>query len=129
MSVLSQELVRRMGQVWAGARGALVAGGLALAPLGITIWVFVELIDLTDEVIHLLPRQLQPMQLIGFDIPGLGVVLTLIVLILFGMMLKYYIGRRIVEFYEAILRRVPVLSGIYHGLKESAEGHSQGAHA
>jgi len=95
-----------------------MAGGLALAPLGITIWVFVELIDVTDQVIGLLPLGLQPKNLVGFEIPGLGVVLTLVVVILFGMTLRNYIGRRIVDFYEAILSRVPVLNGIYLGLKE-----------
>jgi uncharacterized membrane protein len=118
MNGFKTRFAHRVGLILTGARSALVAGGLALAPLGITIWVFVELIELTDQVIGLLPDGLQPKNLIGFEVPGLGVLLTLLVVMVFGMTLRYYLGRRFVEFYEAILSRVPVLNGVYLGLKE-----------
>ena len=111
-------LSNAMRSSWAVIKRALIAGGLALAPLGLTAWIFVKLIGIADKGIVLLPHSLQPEQLVGFKIPGLGVVLTLLFVLFFGLMLRYYLGRRFVDFYESLLLRVPFLSGIYHGLKQ-----------
>ena len=118
MNGFKHKTMQRFSATMGALRSALVAGGLALAPLGITIWVFVQLIELADGVVGLLPVQYQPQELLGFEIPGLGIVITLIVVAAFGVMLRNYLGRRVVEFYEAILARVPILSGVYQGLKE-----------
>ena len=118
MNGFKHKTTQRIGETMGALRGALVAGGLALAPLGITIWVFVQLIELADGVVSLLPVEYQPQQMLGFEIPGLGVVITLFVVAAFGVMLRNYLGRRVVDFYEAVLARVPILSGVYQGLKE-----------
>ena len=109
---------RALNWVFLELRSALLAGVLVLAPLGVTSWVFFALVGRADGVLELLPHRLQPEILLGFNIPGLGILLSLMFVIAVGSMMQYYTGRRVVELYEGVLSRVPVLSGIYQGVKQ-----------
>lgn len=104
-----------------GVRSALLTGGLVLAPLGITLWVFGALVHLADRVVEILPERLQPQYYLGFPIPGLGVVLTLVFVGVVGAAMRYYAGRRVVELYESALGRIPVIRGVYQGVKQLVE--------
>lgn len=116
---MSRAAIRgRLNQLFVELRGSLLAGVLVLAPLGVTFWVFFALVGRADGVIGLLPYRLQPETLLGFNLPGLGILLSLVFVIAVGSMMQYYTGRRVVEFYEGLLARVPVLSGIYQGVKQ-----------
>lgn len=99
-------------------RSDLLAGTLVLAPLGITIFVFSTLVDFADGLIRVLPHAWQPETHLGFPIPGLGVVVAVLLVGLTGLFMRYYAGQRVVEFYETLLARVPLLSGIYQGFKQ-----------
>lgn len=101
-----------------GLRSDLLAGTLVLAPLGITIFVFSTLVDFADGLIRVLPENWQPETHLGFPIPGLGVVVAILLVALTGLFMRYYAGQRVVEFYETLLARVPLLSGIYQGFKQ-----------
>lgn len=107
-----------LGSALSALRGALITGALILAPLGITIWVFVTLVGIADGLLQLLPDALQPETYLGFPIPGLGIVATVVLVALVGFGMRYYTGRRIVELYEAALGRVPILNALYQGLKQ-----------
>jgi uncharacterized membrane protein len=99
-------------------RSDLLAGVLVLVPLGITIWVFLALVNLADGLIRMLPDAARPETYLGFPIPGLGILVTVFMVFLVGFAMRYYAGRRIVETTERLLGRVPLLSGIYQGLKQ-----------
>jgi len=111
-------------------KSALLSGGLVLSPLGITFWVFIKLVGVADGLVELLPSVVQPETYLGFPVPGVGFALALIVLAMVGYTMRYYTGRRIVEFYESLLARVPILSAVYHGLKQLIESlfSSKGTH-
>ena len=98
-----------------------MAGLLILAPLGLTIWVFWALVGFADSSIRLLPQWARPETYLGHPIPGLGIVLSLFVLALVGYGTRAYAGRRLIEWVEGLLARVPVLSGVYHGVKQLFE--------
>ena len=89
-----------------------------MAPLGVTVWVLFALIQFADGLIEILPEWAQPSTYLGFPIPGLGVLLAGCILGAVGFATRYYAGRRIVEFYESLLGRVPLMSGIYQGVKQ-----------
>ena len=99
-------------------RSDLLAGILVLAPLGLTAWVFFGLVNLADGLIRLLPAAARPETYLGFPIPGLGVIVALILVLLTGFTMRYYAGQKVVAWYEIALGRVPLLSGIYQGLKQ-----------
>jgi len=99
-------------------RSDLLAGALVLAPLGITAGVFYFLVNKADGLIRLMPNALRPETYLGFPIPGLGVIVALLIVALTGLFMRYYAGQRVVAWYEQVLARVPLLSGIYQGLKQ-----------
>ena len=99
-------------------RDDLLAGILVLAPVGITAWVFFFLVGLADGMIRLLPAAARPETYLGFPIPGLGVLLTLILVAVTGLTMRYYAGQKVVAWYERILGRVPLVSGVYQGFKQ-----------
>jgi len=99
-------------------RDDLLAGILVLAPVGITAWVFFFLVGIADGMIGLLPAVVRPETYLGFPIPGLGVLLALILVAITGLTMRYYAGQKVVEWYEGMLSRVPLVSGVYQGFKQ-----------
>jgi uncharacterized membrane protein len=99
-------------------RSDVLAGLLVLVPLGITIWVFLAFVSLADGLIRMLPEVARPETYLGFPIPGLGILVTMIIVFLVGFGTRYYAGRSIVEWTERLLSKVPLASGIYQGLKQ-----------
>ena len=74
-------------------RRYLVAGILVWAPLAVTFILLRLAVNLMDKTLAVLPQQYRPDQLLGFHIPGLGVILTLIVLFVTGMLAANFVGR------------------------------------
>jgi len=99
-------------------RTDLLAGVLVLAPLGLTAWVFFGLVGIADGLIRLLPAAVRPETYLGFPIPGLGVLLALVLVLLTGLTMRYVAGQTVVGWYESALGRVPLMSGIYQGIKQ-----------
>ena len=99
-------------------RAALLAGGLVMLPIGVTIWVLSKLVAFADSTIKLVPAAWQPEALLGVPLPGLGVLMSLIGLSLVGFAMRYYAGQRALRAMEALLHRVPVASSIYQGVKQ-----------
>jgi uncharacterized membrane protein len=102
----------------ARVRADFLAGILVLAPLGLTAWVFFALVGFADGLIRLLPDAAQPETYLGFPLPGLGVLVAAILVLFTGLTMRYYAGQKVVAWFELLLGRVPVLSGVYQGLKQ-----------
>lgn len=102
-------------------RKYLLAGLLVWLPLGVTVLVVKALIDLMDRVLVFIPEQFSPEALFGFRIPGLGVVLSLIVLFSTGVVVANLFGRRLVAIWESLLARIPLVNIIYSAVKQVAE--------
>jgi uncharacterized membrane protein len=99
----------------------IVTGLLVWFPLGATILVFSLLLDITNRVLFLLPARYRPEELLGFNIPGLGLFLSFIVVLATGMLSANLIGRKLVSVYESILNRIPLVRSVYGSLKHFAE--------
>ena len=99
----------------------LVAGLLVWVPLGVTFLVVKLLIDLADQVLLLLPEAYRPDVLLGFNIPGLGVALTVLTVLATGMIFANLFGRRLVRLWEDILARIPLVRSIYSSVKQITE--------
>src|ERR1700740_544129 len=102
-------------------RRYLVAGVLVWLPILATIWVVDFMLHLMDRTLLLLPSADRPGALLGFSIPGAGLVLALIVLLLTGLLVTNLIGRRLVVWGEEVLNRIPVVRTVYGGVKSFAE--------
>jgi uncharacterized membrane protein len=102
-------------------RRYLVAGLLVWVPIGVTIFVVRILIGLMDKSLVFLPRDFRPEQWLGFAIPGLGIILTFLLLLFTGLFAANFVGRYMVALWESVLERIPVVRSIYSGAKNFAE--------
>ena len=98
-----------------------ITGLLIWVPLAITVWVLAAIVNTMDQTLLLLPSQVRPERLIGFYIPGIGVILTLLVVLLTGLVTANLVGQRLVRFWEAILARIPVVKSIYYSVKQVSD--------
>lgn len=99
----------------------IVAGLLVWVPIGVTIFIIRMVVQATDKLILLLPEAYRPEALLGFAIPGLGVIIGLILLLLTGLVVSNFVGSRLVRFWERLLDRIPVVRSIYSSAKQVAE--------
>ena len=107
-----------------------ITGLVIWVPLVITLWVLDLLVGTMDQSLLLLPHELRTESWLGMHIPGLGVILTLLVVLVTGVFAANIIGQRMVRFWERILARIPVVNSIYTGVKQvsdtlfSGSGHA-----
>ena len=102
-------------------RKYFITGLLVLVPLAITLWVLSLIIGTMDQSLLLLPESWRPQALFGFGIPGLGTILTLLVIFLTGVAARNFIGNQVVLLWESILTRIPVVNSIYSSVKQVSD--------
>ncbi len=102
-------------------RKYLIAGLLVWMPLGITFLVVRAIVGFLDKILLLLPQQYQPDNLLGFHLPGLGVVLAIVLVLATGMIVANLLGKRIVAAWESLLARIPLVRTLYAGVKQIME--------
>ena len=102
-------------------RRYLVAGILVWLPIGVTVFLLRILIGLMDRTLLLLPEDYRPESLLGFGIPGLGFLLTIVVLLVTGVLAANIVGRSMVGLWESMLHRIPIVRSIYSAAKNFAE--------
>lgn len=98
-----------------------ITGLLIWVPLGITLWVLSLIIGSMDQTLLLLPQAWRPEAWLGMHLPGLGVVLTLAVIFLTGLVTANIIGQRLLLFWEGLLGRIPVVKSIYYSVKQVSD--------
>lgn len=102
-------------------RRYLIAGLLVWLPLGVTVLLIKLMVDTMDRVLLLLPPDWRPEALLGFHLPGAGVVVSVLVVLVTGMVVANLLGRRLVAGWESLLNRIPLVRSIYTGVKQVAE--------
>lgn len=105
----------------ASLRKYLIAGLLVWLPLAATVFVIRLLITLMDRTILLIPPEWRPETVLGFSIPGFGIIVGVAILLVTGMFAANLFGRRLVSFWEAILGRIPLVRTIYTSVKQVTE--------
>jgi len=99
----------------------LIAGILFLMPLAATFYFLYLLLNGVDRVLLLLPPQFRPEHLLGFRIPGLGLILLFTVLFICGFLVRNFIGRKLVSLGEWIMSYIPFVSWFYRAVKQLVE--------
>lgn len=98
-----------------------ITGLLIWVPLGITVWVLTLLIGTMDKSLLLLPHDYRPEAWLGFNIPGLGAILTVLVIFVTGVLAANIIGQRLFRFWEGVLGRIPIVKSIYYSVKQVSD--------
>lgn len=94
-------------------------GFLTVVPIAITFWVLKVLVLWADEFTKsYVPQRWHPENLLGFDIPGIGIVATIVLLTLVGAFTRFYLGKKLIEWGERLLAKIPVGRTIYSGIKQ-----------
>ena len=99
----------------------LLTGLLIWVPLVITVWVLNLLVSTMDQTLLLLPQGLRTESWLGMHIPGLGVILTLGVVFLTGVLAANFIGQKLVHWWEKVLLHIPVVNSIYKAVKQVSD--------
>lgn len=99
----------------------LITGLLIWIPLVITIWVLKVIFDALDQSLLLLPIELRTESWLGVHVPGLGALLTVVVVLLTGVFATNFFGARLVEIWHDILHRIPVVNSIYSSVKQISD--------
>ncbi len=107
-----------------------LTGIVVLIPLVITVWVLRLIVNTLDQTLFLIPAPYRPDALFGVNIPGLGVLLALVIVLVTGAIAANLLGRRLLQLGEVLLARIPIVSSIYASVKQvsdtlfSGSGHA-----
>ncbi len=99
----------------------LVTGLLVWVPLGITFWVLNLTIGTMDQTLLLLPVHWHPDRLLGVHIPGLGIILTFVVVLVTGLLIRNVFGQRLWDASEKAMLHIPFVGSIYKGVKQVSD--------
>jgi uncharacterized membrane protein len=102
-------------------RNYLIGGLLIWIPIMVTVWVVRFLSGILDQSLLLLPPSWRPEAVFGMYIPGLGVILSLLLLLLTGLLVKNLFGGQMIAGLESLVRRIPVVGAVYGGAKTFSE--------
>jgi uncharacterized membrane protein len=96
--------------------------GLAVViPAGLTLYILFFIIDMMDNLLRIIPNSYQPDRMFLLHIPGLGVIVTVILIFICGLVTTSYLGNRLVGFGERIVGKIPVVRSIYQAIKRISE--------
>jgi uncharacterized membrane protein len=99
----------------------LITGLLIWIPLVITIWVLKLVVDVLDQSLLLLPAAWQTENWLGIHIPGLGALLTVLIVFSTGVFATNFFGAQLVELWHEVLHRIPVVNSIYSSVKQISD--------
>jgi uncharacterized membrane protein len=108
----------------------IITGLLIWVPLVITLWVLNLLVSTLDQTLQLLPRSFLTENWLGVHVPGVGVIMTVVIVLFTGMFTTNMLGQRLVLLWEGVLARIPVVNTIYNSVKQvsdtlfSGSGHA-----
>ena len=99
-------------------KGVFLTGIAAIIPVGVTFYVFYLIIGMMNKLVRIIPARFHPDQILPFHIPGLGVIITLILIFIVGLVTKSYLGKKAVVLGEKLVGKIPLARGIYNALKQ-----------
>ena len=102
-------------------RKYFITGLLVLVPLSITLWVLHLIVGTLDQSLLLMPEKWRPESQLGFYLPGLGTILTLLIILLTGLITRNFFGNRLLQWWELLLNRIPVVNSIYSSVKQVSD--------
>ncbi len=107
-----------------------ITGLLVWVPLAITLWVLHLLVSTMDQTLLLLPEEFRTERWLGVYVPGMGVVMTVVVVLVTGLVVTNFLGQRLLLFWEGVLSRIPVVKSIYNSVKQVSDTlFTSGGHA
>ena len=98
-----------------------ITGLLIWIPLAVTFMVLAWIVGTLDQIIEWLPNGVQPRAVVGFDIPGVGLLVSVLIVFATGLVAANVIGLRLLRLWESLLIRIPVVKSLYVGVKQVSD--------
>jgi uncharacterized membrane protein len=99
-------------------KNIFLTGLAVMIPIGLTLYTLIFLIGMMDGLLTIIPQRYHPDTLLGFHIPGLGIIVTVVLIFICGLMTKSIIGNKIVRYSEGLLDKIPVVRSIHLAIKK-----------
>jgi len=103
-------------------RNYFIAGIVVLIPIGITVYLTLIIMNISSNI---LPKELNPNHYLPYNIPGLEIIITIILITLIGWLSLSFIGRNLLNIFNNLLQRIPILRTIYSALTQMTETFTQ----
>ena len=104
--------------IFANFRNYFIAGVVVLIPIGITVYITILIISVSSRI---LPKEINPNYYLPFDIPGLEIIIAVILITLIGWLSLSFLGKKLLEIFNNILKRIPILRTIYSAIEQMTE--------
>ena len=104
--------------IFARIRNYFIAGIVALIPIGITLYLTLFIIKLSTRLI---PKEINPNHYLPFDIPGLEILIALLIITLIGWLSLSFLGKKIFDLFNTVLKKIPILRTIYSAIGQMTE--------
>lgn len=98
-----------------------LTGLLIWTPLAISFWVLQMVVGTLDQSLLLLPEHLRPRNALGFNIPGLGAVMTILIIFATGAITANIFGQQLLNWWDQVLNRIPVFRSVYKSVKQVSD--------
>ena len=108
--------------IFAKIRNNFIAGVVVLIPIGITLYLTLFIIRISSKLI---PKEINPNNYLPFDIPGIEIIIALVVITLIGWLSLSFLGKKIFEFVNNILKKIPILRTIYSAIGQMTESFTK----
>ncbi len=103
-------------------RNYFITGTIVLIPIGITFYLSIFFVKFVSK---LLPGKINPNSYLSFNIPGIEILITIIIITIIGGISLSFIGKKILEYFNNVLKRIPILRTIYSAVGQLTESFTQ----
>ena len=113
---------RSKRSIFTRLRNYFITGIVVLIPIGITVYITLILISVSS---YILPKEINPNHYLPYDVPGLEILISLILITFIGWLSLSFLGKKLIEMFEKILKRIPILRTIYSAIGQMTESFTQ----
>jgi uncharacterized membrane protein len=110
--------MKKRRSIFAKFRNYFIAGVVVLIPLGITVYLTIFVVEISSL---LLPKELNPNHYLGFDILGIEILISILLITLIGWLSLSFLGKKLLDLFNNILKKIPILRTIYSAIGQMTE--------
>ena len=108
--------------IFSKIRNNFIAGIVVLIPIGITLYLTLFLIRISGKII---PKEINPNNYLPFDIPGVEILIALLIITFIGWLSLSFLGKKFIEFFNNVLKKIPILRTIYSAIGQMTESFTK----
>ena len=109
---------RKKASILSRLRNNFFAGAVVLIPIGITLYLSLFIIKISTKI---LPKELNPNNYLPIEIPGIEIIIAVIIITFIGWLSLSFLGKKIFELINSILKKIPILRTIYSAINQMTE--------